>query len=556
MRALTRIASGSWIQLAAATWLMIGCACTSINMTPPPSGTTDASGGDAPGIVADVAPPAAGFHFSDATQTSGLGSLGCQMSWPFDLAVESFYVDGRLDVVLGDHRNVAGGGRNCMARNNGNGTFTATGSFDSPLTGVWSLLPVDYDNDGKIDLSINWDSQNSAAFHNTGSGFTVVSGGSLPFANQSNGMAWSDVDGDGRPDMVTTGFFGNNTLSLAQANGTYANVTASNPVGAVGRTTMAAQLADLNGDGWPDLIVQPFSAGTAGPSGIFDASATHTTKILFNRGAGPGVNPVFAPAAPAGLDTAPGGGLAVGDYDNDGAPDIFAVGSSPGGRATLQVHLFHNDGHGAFTDVTAGSGLPGNSSINVYEVIYLHAAFIDADSDGLLDLFWADSTGQHLYRNVGNHQFTDVTTLVKLDGHAGSSRPVRFSIGDVDGDGAEDVLVQRNVGAGDPGQGITLFHNDLHNDHYIQVKLVGSALKTALGSTVLLYEAGHVGEPAFLRGSRQILQSTSHRRPLEQHFGVDAGKRYDLRVVFWPSRKVVDRAGVTPGQRVTIPEVP
>jgi hypothetical protein len=369
-------------------------------------------------------------------------------------------------------------------------------------------------------------------------------------------MAWSDVDGDGRPDFVTTGFFAHDTLSLEQADSSYADVTASNPLGAIGRTTMAAQLADLNGDGWPDLIVQPFASSTSGGSGIFDVAATHTTQVLFNRGAGPGVSPVFEAAQSVGLEAAPGGGIAVGDYDNDGAPDIFAVGSKSGARGTLQVRLFHNDGHGAFTDVTQGSGLPADSNVNVYEVIYMHAAFIDADSDGLLDLLWADATGQHLYRNVGNNHFTDVTDLVKLDGKFGESRPVRLTVADVDGDGAEDVLIQRSVGAGEAGQGVTLFHNDLRTDHFIEVKLVGLALKAALGSKVLLYEAGHVGEQAYLRGSRQILQSTSHRRPLAQHFGVQADKHYDLRVIFWPSKKVVDRTDVAPGQRLTITEVP
>jgi hypothetical protein len=219
---------------------------------------------------------------------------------------------------------------------------------------------------------------------------------------------------------------------------------------------------------------------------------------------------------------------------------------------TFQVRLFHNDGHGSFTDVTSGSGLPADVPIDEFLVIYLHAAFVDADSDGFLDLFWADPGGQHLYRNLGTGKFADVTAQVKLDGAVTGQRPVRIQVADLDGDGAEDLLVQRS----DSGStnSVTLFHNNIGVSHFIKVALTGSQVKTALGSKIFLYEAGHLGEPAYLRGSRQVLQGTSHRQPREQHFGVDGSKTYDIRTVFWPSRKVVDTKGVVPGKLVTISE--
>src|SRR5207247_4432698 len=68
-----------------------------------------------------------------------------------------------------------------------------------------------------------------------------------------------------------------------------------------------------------------------------------------------------------------GMGCAVGDYDNDGYPDLYLTALGPN-------HLFHNDGDGTFSDVTrrARVGDPRFSS---------SAAFLDYDRDGRLDLF-------------------------------------------------------------------------------------------------------------------------------------------------------------------------
>src|SRR5207245_6930048 len=68
-----------------------------------------------------------------------------------------------------------------------------------------------------------------------------------------------------------------------------------------------------------------------------------------------------------------GMGVAVGDYDNDGHPDLYLTALGPN-------HLFHNGGPGTFTDVTARAGVgdPRFSS---------SAAFLDYNRDGYLDLF-------------------------------------------------------------------------------------------------------------------------------------------------------------------------
>ena len=87
-----------------------------------------------------------------------------------------------------------------------------------------------------------------------------------------------------------------------------------------------------------------------------------------------------------------------GDYDNDGKPDLLIVRNS--GSA-----LYHNDGNGSFSDVTAAAKLNSDSSTS------RSAAFVDVDHDGDLDIF---IPGSALLRNNGDGTFTDQTAAAKL----------------------------------------------------------------------------------------------------------------------------------------------
>lgn len=107
------------------------------------------------------------------------------------------------------------------------------------------------------------------------------------------------------------------------------------------------------------------------------------------------------------------GGVAIFDYDGDGRPDIFFTNGA--NIATLKKdstkyrnRLFHNDGHGTFTDVTDQAGLAGSG----YE---MGVAVGDYDNDGHPDLFVAGVHHSTLYHNNGNGTFTDVTMKSGLD---------------------------------------------------------------------------------------------------------------------------------------------
>ncbi len=128
-----------------------------------------------------------------------------------------------------------------------------------------------------------------------------------------------------------------------------------------------------------------------------------------------------------------GSGAAFIDYDNDGLLDIFLV-SGDGGLS----RLYHNDGKGRFTDVTAKVGLGGAGGWGQ------GVCAADYDNDGYTDLFITYWGQNHLYRNVGGTRFEDVTARAGL-----KQDRVRYNTGcaflDYDNDGHADLFVANYV---------------------------------------------------------------------------------------------------------------
>jgi hypothetical protein len=206
---------------------------------------------------------------------------------------------------------------------------------------------------------------------------------------------------------------------------------------------------DYDRDGWQDILL------INGMDWSSHAHRRSTLRLYRNNR-----NGTFTDVtARAGLDIEMYGmGVAAGDYDNDGFPDILIT-------CVGQNRLFHNNGNGTFTDVTNASGLSKRAAFST------SALWLDYDRDGLLDLFvcnyvkWSPEhdvfcslDGKHksyctpeayrgetcwLFHNRGNGTFEDVTASSGI--FDSSSKSLGVAVLDNDHDGWIDLLVANDT---------------------------------------------------------------------------------------------------------------
>ncbi|HEY1220960.1 MAG: FG-GAP-like repeat-containing protein [Bryobacteraceae bacterium] len=213
-----------------------------------------------------------------------------------------------------------------------------------------------------------------------------------------------------------------------------------------------AALFDYDGDGYLDIYL---INGAALPS-LRKESPAYWNRLFHNNRDGTFTD-VTEKAGLAGGGY--GMGVAVGDYDNDGWPDVF-VANVTGNQ------LFHNNGNGTFTDVTQKASV-GGASMDGIKMWAVGAGWFDYNNDGLLDLWvvnyckWKVNEDPYcplksgvraychpkyyaplrstLYRNNGDGTFTDVTREAGLAQYLGRGMSVSFA--DYDGDGFLDAFV-------------------------------------------------------------------------------------------------------------------
>ena len=138
--------------------------------------------------------------------------------------------------------------------------------------------------------------------------------------------------------------------------------------------TMVAGIAlfDYDGDGYLDVYLV---GGAVIPS-LEKETPVYWNRLFHNNRDGTFTD-VTEKAGLAGIGY--GSGVAVGDYDNDGWPDLFVAN-------VTSNQLFHNNGDGTFTDVTAKAGV-GGAKLNGKKMWSVGAGWFDYNNDGLLDLF-------------------------------------------------------------------------------------------------------------------------------------------------------------------------
>jgi hypothetical protein len=326
---------------------------------------------------------------------------------------------------------------------------------------------LDYDNDGRLDVFFTngakleesmtggkspdksdpafWNRLYKQTSAGTFEDVSTKAGVSGAAQNQYGmGAAAGDYDNDGFMDLYVTSY-GRNTLYRNMGNGTFTDVTERAGVGA-GGWSASAGFFDYDNDGRLDLFVTRYLdwgfqknryCGEQPPG--FRAychpdNFDPISNILFHNDGDGRFTDV---SAKSGIAAVPGKGLGVSfaDYDGDGFTDVYVANDS------VQSFLFHNNGNGTFDEVGLVAGVGFTEEGKTFAGMGVD--FSDYDNDGRPDIFVTDLSNERyrLFRHNGDGSFRDVSNTTGVGGitlpYSGWS--IRFF--DFDNDGWKDIFV-------------------------------------------------------------------------------------------------------------------
>ncbi len=430
------------------------------------------------------------LRFVDVTEKAGVGHVGYGMG----VAVGDYDNDGYQDLYVTNF------GYNVLYHNNGDGTFTNVtreAGVDDPR---WSTSAawLDFDGDGNLDLFVcNY----------------------VDFTLKGNKQCYAPT---GELDYCTPKMYQPVPSRLFRnlGNGRFLDVTEASGIGSSYGPALGVVCADFNGDGRTDIYV---------------ANDTAANRLWLNQGDGTFREAALEAGVAYSIDGLPKAGMGVTgeDVENDGGQVLLVTNLSREG-----VTVFRGDGRGEFDDVTARYGLLQST----FGYTGFGTKWFDYDNDGWLDLFIANGAvtilesvrgnanpyaqRNQLFHNQGRGKgFRETSELAgQALRAAGVSRGAAF--GDIDNDGAIDIVVTSNNGP------VRLLHNEVGSrNHWLQVQLeAGKNNRFGLGARVALLRQGREAVWRRVETDSSYLSANDVR----VHFGLGEQGGMQSVLVEWP----------------------
>jgi hypothetical protein len=368
---------------------------------------------------------------------SGYGSGG---PTAYSVAVGDINGDGKTDLIVANQCASTGNCANTVGvlLGNGDGTFQSALNYGAGGSQASSVAIGDVNGDGKADLVVANQCASSSSCA-AGSVGVLLGNGNATFqarvsyqtgGSQANSTAVADLNGDGNPDLIVANQCADfncatGSVSVLLGNG---DATFHAPVSyqTGGWQADSVAVGDVNGDGIPDLIVanQCVSSGSC---------TNGTVAVLAGNGDG-----TFQAAVGYGSGGVQAQWVAVADVNHDGRLDLVVANQCIDANcATGSVGVLLGNGDGTFqAAISYGSGGPQASSL----------AIGDVNGDGNTDIVVANQcagsgncTNASVAVLLGNGDGTFQAAVGYGPGGAGSAYSV--TIGDVNGDGKLDLVV-------------------------------------------------------------------------------------------------------------------
>jgi hypothetical protein len=481
------------------------------------------------------------FTFQDVTQTANVNVPG---RWNSGVAVVDINNDGWLDIyVTATMHSKDENRKNMLFINNGLNadgipTFTEQAGSYGIADGGYAVMAAffDYDKDDDLDLYVLINQRmknvptnyrpkisdgsapnNDHLYRNNGDGtFTnVTMEAGITLEGYGLGIAISDLNKDGWPDIyVSNDYLSNDVLYINNGNGTFTNRT-SEFIGHQSQFSMGSDVADINNDGLSDIVTTDMLPETNARKKTTIGNKSYSTyinnerfgyeyqyvrnMIHINNGLDKGVKFSEVGQMLGVHQTEWSWSPLFIDADNDGLKDLFITNGFPKDITDKDFSNYRAD----VGNIATARQL--NDSIPVINI------------------------PNYVFRNNGGLSFTDITDEWGLRLNSFSNGA---AFADLDNDGDIDYVTNNINGPA------LIFKNTLNDpddkdkkiNAYLDIKLEGSATnRIAIGSKVTLYSGKTIQycEESVYRGYLSSVDS-------QLHFGLGANAQIDSVVVVWP----------------------